>query len=95
MSAWSGSGRMALLQPRPRQVRLMQGPATTVWLSARLGHSVSTQCLAAGAGDASPTLDCKSSRGRLFVPVPVAAVAHGDANLGVEEFLSRAFRDMA
>ncbi|KAK9833986.1 hypothetical protein WJX81_000870 [Elliptochloris bilobata] len=47
------------------------------------------------SGDTSPTLDCKASKGHLFVPVPVAAVAHGDANLDIDAFLSRAFRELA
>lgn len=53
-----------------------------------------TQCsTCCGTGDASLALDCKSSRGQLFIPVPVAAVAHGDANLGIDEFLSRTLRE--
>jgi len=45
-----------------------------------------------GAGDAPPLLDCRSSKGQLAMPVPEAAVAHGDANLKIEEFLSRTLR---
>ena len=83
---------MVLSRPTPRQVRcgVCYHVSGSV-LPTRYTNTV--PCCK--AGEASPTLDCKGSRGRLFVPVPVAAVAHGDANLGVEEFLSRAFRDMA
>ncbi len=35
-------------------------------------------------------LDTKASSSSLFVPEPEAAVAHGDANLAVNDFLARA-----
>ncbi|KAK9908665.1 hypothetical protein WJX75_001178 [Coccomyxa subellipsoidea] len=41
---------------------------------------------AAGANFADAILDCKSSGNRLFLPAPVA-VAHGDANLAIDDFL--------
>ena len=39
------------------------------------------------AGD---TLDTKASKGRLFVPKDEGKVAHGDANLAIDDFLARA-----
>ena len=39
------------------------------------------------AGDA---LDTKESKGRLFVPKDEGKVAHGDANLAIDDFLARA-----
>ena len=35
-------------------------------------------------------LDCKASAGRLYVPEDASAVAHGDANLAIDDFLSKA-----
>ncbi len=35
-------------------------------------------------------LDCKGSRGKLFIPEVPAKVAHGDENLSLTDFLSRA-----
>ena len=35
-------------------------------------------------------LDCKASTGRLYVPEDASAVAHGDANLAIDDFLSKA-----
>ena len=34
-------------------------------------------------------LDCKASSGKLFVPEDTAAVAHGDQNLAINDFLSK------
>ena len=34
-------------------------------------------------------LDCKASTGKLFVPEDTTAVAHGDQNLAISDFLSR------
>ncbi|KXZ54117.1 hypothetical protein GPECTOR_5g219 [Gonium pectorale] len=39
-------------------------------------------------------LDTKASRGKLFVPEVTAKVAHGDENLSVTDFLSRAQRNL-
>ncbi|KAG2491433.1 hypothetical protein HYH03_010219 [Edaphochlamys debaryana] len=40
-------------------------------------------------------LDTKACRGKLFVPEMPAKVAHGDENLSVNDFLSRAAKDFA
>lgn len=40
----------------------------------------------AGGKSADALLDCKGSANRLFMPAPVA-VAHGDANLAIDDFL--------
>lgn len=40
----------------------------------------------AGAKCVDSILDCKSSANQLVMPAPVA-VAHGDANLAIEDFL--------
>lgn len=40
----------------------------------------------AGGRLSDATLDCKSSATQLFMPAPVA-VAHGDANLAIDDFL--------
>ncbi len=40
------------------------------------------------AGDgAEASVDCRASAGSLYIPEPDDAVAHGDANLAVEDFL--------
>jgi hypothetical protein len=41
---------------------------------------------------ASLAIDGRACTGQLFVPEDTAAVAHGDANLAVEDFLARAFK---
>jgi hypothetical protein len=47
---------------------------------------------ASATGDASDAiLDCKASAGSLIVPEDDAAVAHGDANLAIDDFLKNAF----
>ena len=42
------------------------------------------------AGPCQLAVDCKASSGKLFVPEDTEAVAHGDANLAIDDFLSRA-----
>jgi SAC3 family protein LENG8/THP3 len=50
-----------------------------------------TAVAVAGEGKASDAmLDCKASAGKLFIPEDTSAVAHGDANLAIDDFLSRA-----
>ncbi len=39
-----------------------------------------------GGKSTDAVLDCKNSANRLFLPAPVA-VAHGDANLAIDDFL--------
>ena len=34
-------------------------------------------------------LDCKASTGKLFIPEDTTAVAHGDQNLAISDFLSK------
>jgi hypothetical protein len=41
---------------------------------------------AAGAKFSGAVLDCKASAGQLVMPVEVV-VAHGDANLAIDDFL--------
>lgn len=44
------------------------------------------------AGNAAePLLDCKASATTLAVPEDDGAVAHGDANLAIDDFLKSAF----
>ncbi len=38
----------------------------------------------------SATLDCKASLGNIITPADTGAVAHGDANLAIDDFLSKA-----
>lgn len=45
-------------------------------------------CTCAPGGELQ--LDCKGSRGKLFIPEVPAKVAHGDENLSLTDFLSRA-----
>jgi hypothetical protein len=56
-----------------------------------LGPAVSQAArLALCASGGELLLECKASRGKLFVPEEPAKVAHGDENLSVTDFLSRA-----
>ncbi|GAB4818303.1 hypothetical protein N2152v2_005349 [Parachlorella kessleri] len=50
-------------------------------------------CAAQLTGEApfEMTIDCKASTGQLKVPEDKTAVAHGDANLNIDDFLSKAF----
>ena len=69
--------------------------AAAAWLAAHGAVLVQDPSIATAAdtGPAGPRLlaaDCKASTGRLFVPEDSEAVAHGDANLAIDDFLSRA-----
>lgn len=47
--------------------------------------------MVAGAGaPAEASLDCKASTGQLKMPEEKAKVAHGDANLVIDDFLKNA-----
>ena len=52
--------------------------------------STSAAPAAAAAAPSQLAVDCKASTGKLFVPEDTEAVAHGDANLAIDDFLSRA-----
>jgi SAC3 family protein LENG8/THP3 len=74
--------------------------AAAAWLSAHgavlvvtADSSSSSSTAASSANLAGPcqlAVDCKASAGRLSVPEDTEAVAHGDANLAIDDFLSRA-----
>ena len=71
--------------------------AAAAWLAAHGAVLVvaqdpfsSSSSTAADATAAQLALDCKASSGQLFVPEDTEAVAHGDANLAIDDFLSRA-----
>lgn len=44
---------------------------------------------APGEPASAAVLDCKASTGKLFVPEDSEAVAHGDQNLAIDDFLSK------
>jgi hypothetical protein len=77
-------------------VEASDGAGLVDWLRA---HGAVLQPAAASAADATSAassddgvaaaweLDCRASAGSLFVPAPENAVAHGDADLDVSDFL--------
>ncbi len=65
-------------QPRPH-TRVRRSPLT-----------LAASPLAPAAAGPAASLDCKASGGKLFVPEDNTKVAHGDANLAIEDFLARA-----
>ena len=53
-------------------------------------HLIQDLCtLHAGEAPTAALLDCKASTGKLFIPEDTTAVAHGDQNLAISDFLSR------
>lgn len=58
--------------------------------SSSLTASTAAAAARSPAGPCQLAVDCKASSGKLFVPEDTEAVAHGDANLAIDDFLSRA-----
>lgn len=53
-------------------------------------HNTTTYTTTTGNDAQSAMVDCKASSGNIITPPDTDAVAHGDANLAIDDFLSRA-----
>ena len=89
--------RCTVLSSYKLQVGLWS-PAFFTYVSPRLAWRCGTAVITSGtslrgvcAGEipSAALLDCKASTGKLFVPEDTTAVAHGDQNLQISDFLSK------